>query len=388
MRSLKIHFGHPVLDKIQEKPFGIIDYEKAPEVVNSRYFPDSSAYNSEHREHVLGINPRTITRRTRYNHMPTSYIHEAENVLMYRGILHSRDGSAFIDSFRAYGPHKDVRVYYSNLIKLNEFFHIHGPGISMDSEVVYGEPVIPFFVNSSKVYGHWFLETLPALWALEHGVRGKLVLSPWVKGIPAFLPAMLLPFGLSESDVLFSSEKMRFSKVFLPSKPFMLGQYITDRAKAIWNKIALFYASDVDSTMYPRKIYVSRRGIASRSLLNEAECEALFVKYGFTAVQPEQLPFSEQVRLFSRATHIAGPIGSGMHNIVFSLNPNQVRMLCLISDSFVSTGTYSCIEHMFERSFFSVYGNAIDNPKRRKSHHDYKLDLKNLDVAIQQWLDA
>jgi capsular polysaccharide biosynthesis protein len=72
------------------------------------------------------------------------------------------------------------------------------------------------------------------------------------------------------------------------------------------------------------KIFVSRRsitkrlGIRYRGLTNEDElCEALAEK-GFAIVEPEQLSFQDQVRLFDSAKIVVGLGGAGMFNVLFS----------------------------------------------------------------------
>jgi capsular polysaccharide biosynthesis protein len=62
-------------------------------------------------------------------------------------------------------------------------------------------------------------------------------------------------------------------------------------------------------------------------MLNEEEIEALFMRYGFTILHPEQLSIQDQVRLFSRARMIAGPRGSGLHNIVFARPDTPLLLL-------------------------------------------------------------
>lgn len=67
------------------------------------------------------------------------------------------------------------------------------------------------------------------------------------------------------------------------------------------------------------RIYVSRRYVPRRHIVNEEEVEAfLSERYGFEIVYPERLAISEQIRLFHGADVIAGPIGSALCSVVFA----------------------------------------------------------------------
>lgn len=65
-------------------------------------------------------------------------------------------------------------------------------------------------------------------------------------------------------------------------------------------------------------IYVSRRRARARRIANEDEIVARVARLGFEIVEPEILPFVEQVRLFDRARVVVGPHGSGFNNMFFA----------------------------------------------------------------------
>ncbi|MGU3480082.1 glycosyltransferase family 61 protein [Methylobacterium sp. D48H] len=63
------------------------------------------------------------------------------------------------------------------------------------------------------------------------------------------------------------------------------------------------------------RLYLSRQ--RGRNIVNAAEVEAAFIDHGFTSIDPSGLSFSQQVRLFAEATHIAGPVGAAFANTIF-----------------------------------------------------------------------
>lgn len=74
------------------------------------------------------------------------------------------------------------------------------------------------------------------------------------------------------------------------------------------------------------RLYVTRAG-HKRGIENSGEVEAMFVRAGYEVVDPAALPFPEQVRLFSSASHIAGPLGAGMANMIFAPSGCEVLMI-------------------------------------------------------------
>ena len=85
------------------------------------------------------------------------------------------------------------------------------------------------------------------------------------------------------------------------------------------------------------RLYVSRRGAGKRRLLEEAAVEDLFRERGFAVLHPERASIAEQVRAFQPPTWVAGPVGSGLYNSIFS--PADVRRIILAPASFYTPRT-------------------------------------------------
>ena len=61
-----------------------------------------------------------------------------------------------------------------------------------------------------------------------------------------------------------------------------------------------------------------RRNAARRRLLNEEELTGRLGDLGFVCVDPGELPFDEQVLLFSNARLVVGVHGAGCANLLFA----------------------------------------------------------------------
>lgn len=77
-----------------------------------------------------------------------------------------------------------------------------------------------------------------------------------------------------------------------------------------------------------KHIYV-RRNAGMRKLINDQEISTLLSTAGFTVIAPEELSFSDQVRLFSQAELVIGATGAAMANLIFC--PPGARMHVLMA---------------------------------------------------------
>jgi len=76
------------------------------------------------------------------------------------------------------------------------------------------------------------------------------------------------------------------------------------------------------SPQQDRMIYISRLGFGTQSdgdrvMQNEAELIDRLSQFGFTIVQPQDLSVAEQIEMYSSASLVVGPAGSGMFNCAF-----------------------------------------------------------------------
>ncbi|HET9019780.1 MAG TPA: glycosyltransferase family 61 protein [Acetobacteraceae bacterium] len=78
---------------------------------------------------------------------------------------------------------------------------------------------------------------------------------------------------------------------------------------------ALF--GDLTPRVPRRRLLVSRIDATVRRIVNQDEIAALLAPLGFETIVPGRLPFAEQVAAFRDATHIVGPHGAGLGNILF-----------------------------------------------------------------------
>ena len=175
------------------------------------------------------------------------------------------------------------------------------------------------------VYGHWLVDILPKLFALQLIGLDLATLSFLIPSdIFAFGLTWLNLVGIGEAQILRydpASEIVQADELLVP---VLLRS--GSRASALFPGAVNFILDALDRNNPPCRIppapaiLVSRAraGRDGRAMRNRDEIEDLVVDQGYTRVYPEQAPIIEQVAMFRGADRIVGEYGSGLHGTIFS----------------------------------------------------------------------
>jgi hypothetical protein len=184
--------------------------------------------------------------------------------------------------------------------------------------------IASLFMNN---FGHWHVEALASIeLALKCDEESKFIvptLSKWQKEVLALS-------GLDDSKLieLPPGQAVRLDQLIVPSPSWLYNaalqmtpvHYLTKGFMAIQRKALL-----VSSYNGPERIFVRRPEKGNRRLSNFLGLEALLTEhFGFTAVSPENLAYSDQVRLFSTANIIAGCSGAAFTLLAFAQPGSKV----------------------------------------------------------------
>ena len=206
-------------------------------------------------------------------------------------------------------------------------------------------------------YYHFIHDTLPYLYGyfnekqyypdlklLVSPPEGKLDLYPFVWDTLELL-------GITRSDIVFLNDKARYKMVLVGSSLTHDGLSNTPPHKKVFDIINRLQG-EYDG---PEKVYVSRRTwtqkgssnigtnmTEARKCVNEDEVAEYFISRGYEEVFCENLSMKEKVGLFRGAKEVAGPIGGGMVNTIFSN--------CLTKVISINSPTFFDINTRFEYS--------------------------------------
>jgi capsular polysaccharide biosynthesis protein len=294
---------------------------------------------------------------------------------------------------------------------------VWGPGFLIkDGKRIYGPDLIPDYVeediaNGTRLdfnpgtpkvfggisvlltseaypwYGHWLVDTLPKAWLYTCCMGEPLTNARYLfrNKTPDYgLTILAESFGVNREKMDFYSfeEEPQLELAVIPS--LMHNNYVFHPAM----KRAVQFILERESCRNARRskrIYVSRKKFRGRStssartILNEDELVDIAESSGFSVVYPEDLPWGEQVKLFSGAEIVVGESGSGLHNAIFS-GPGAV-VLCLCPASEVQ-GTIAAL--MNQRLFFQCAAseNVVNGAR------EYLIDAGRFKRALETCIAA
>lgn len=223
----------------------------------------------------------------------------------------------------------------------------------IEKKILYTDETV-FYFPIYKAYGHFLFETLGRFWVLDHIPIKKLISNvdnkKWVLDL-------IKPFGFSEKNIIFTNNTpIKIEKIIYSSQLSTTGRFFSKDIFNIFKKITNYYEDN--SKKYYDKIYLSRKNIHKRSLINESEVEETFKKHGYMIIYPETLSVKQQINIILNASHIAGPIGSQIHNILFSTKIKSPHLLILAPENF-DIKNYLLINNAYKISNNFIFGKKI-----------------------------
>ena len=205
-----------------------------------------------------------------------------------------------------------------------------------------------FFIYNVDNYYHFLYDTLPILlhyFELKEMYPNLILLVNTSHSTKSDLPLFVKQaFELLDISYMYPKENTLYQTMFI-------GSSLTHGSKSneppsnlcysIWNRMSpdIYYST-------PKKIYISRRSHLSkhpenigtnytqrRKCMNEDALVELLKSHGFIEIFCEDLSMSSKIHLFENATHIAGFIGGGMANCIFS--KPETKVLCFETPTFL-----------------------------------------------------
>ena len=271
-------------------------------------------------------------------------------------------GYFFGVEFTGHSIHYPQPLMYSNhskklILPTKEMFMSLGRGTVYEETMKYDLDIknpelmyngnVYYFVYNMANYYHFIYDTLPYLYGYfnekQYFPDLKLLVSPPEGRIDLypFVWDTLELLGITRSDVVFLNDKARYKMVVVGSSLTHDGLSNTPPHKGAFDIINRM-KGDYDDYDAPEKIYISRRTwihnnkenigtdyTERRRCVNEDDVVSLFKKRGFEEIFCENLSMKEKIGLFRGAKVIAGTIGGGMVNTIFS--PPDTKVISIDS---------------------------------------------------------
>jgi hypothetical protein len=164
-------------------------------------------------------------------------------------------------------------------------------------------------------HSHWLFDALPRLALLREFPADTRVIVP--SKLAAYQKESLSMLGLTADRLRFSPEThLQVQDYFFSSPTAMVACHSPYGVRFLRDS----FLAKADPAFQPPKRFFLRRSGLSRNMDNEAEVERFFVDRGWALINPSELTFAQEIRLFAEAEAISGMQGSALSNLVFS-NP-------------------------------------------------------------------
>lgn len=178
-----------------------------------------------------------------------------------------------------------------------------------------------------KVYGHWILDFLPMVYNFAEAVRMGAIKPPFKFLLAEIAPRRMLTdlFDIKPEDIItFDDDKqvLKVDRVVVPSL-MRVSPLISPRMNEFVSYVQdrMGIANITLDADLPRRLFISRgdfQAADNRLLMNFPEVLEAVTAAGVVPIQPERLPWPQQLKLFAEAEIIMGEYGSGLHNSMFS----------------------------------------------------------------------
>ena len=179
-------------------------------------------------------------------------------------------------------------------------------------------------------YGHFLLDCLPALLALEMvGLTAALPpLGPPLKRWHRDLLALAFP-GLAIRETPARAVRLDQAAFATP-----MDHYLHHPHSLLPRLRERILAQAPRSGAGPSRVYISRRAYPMRVMVDEPALEAALAARGFIIARTEKLSVAEQIALVRDAQVVVGPTGAGLANALFA--PEGARIVEIQPEIFTS----------------------------------------------------
>jgi capsular polysaccharide biosynthesis protein len=201
---------------------------------------------------------------------------------------------------------------------------------------------------------------------------------PWQR---AFLNAL----GIEDSVILLHDPGRTYICDDLMTVEYSVSNMtISESERMMFFELAALYRK---RDLKKRKLFISRLSDAQkrpfyRVLKNETELAATLSDLGFVSIEPETLPFEEQIATFAAAEQVVALGGAGIYNSVFCA-PDTDFLTIEASDAF--SHPHGQLLSSLDLRYGMIFGQQ-DQSESKSVHANWSLDIKRTRAAIVEFM--
>ncbi len=309
--------------------------------------------------------------REREAHCPAEYMVTFPSATVVGGqFLLGPDRQWFAPSITDYPPAESVRPALEARIAAGD----------VRRAALTGKPTVMIAKAGANNYGHVLTEILPRIINIGRSpLRDiRLLLPDSMSGFGSLLQRLLQVQGVATELLFVANQDLTVVENLVFIGPVSL--HNTRKSRTLLAFRDLLWRSLGVAPQPLRRLYVERPAQEQRSLENAAEARTVMEAAGYETVQPATLPFDDQVRLFSQASHMVGPLGAGMTNILFAPPACRVMMI----DPGLADYFFWDLAALAGQPFTWLFTGPVSFFTQELASASYKVDLDGLSYALRQ----
>jgi capsular polysaccharide biosynthesis protein len=345
-----------------------------------------------HSQHSVGTRqaplPERFAARTPYDSAPQAFQQAREAVVFtWMGAVMHQPGRLIDETTRA------ARAYDGDLRVI--------PGASRQDGILVFDPqavgkvvstdqrCLLAYHGSSGAYGHWWFDSIPAIWLWRDELKRGEILLLLPRDTPRWIHAILDVVGVPESVRLETNDNALHVRECIVATSCSISNLV--KPPPIMADIGRQLAASIAGPSgRGRKLYLTRASKAanwSRVLENEEEIVSALARDGYESIDPAALSITEQITLFAQADSIVSPHGSALANIIFA--PKGCGIVDLMPDVWTNVPSVGWIydtTNIMDQQYACLLGETTWRSEAMVEHRS--VPMRDLSMRYRVDVDA
>ena len=240
-------------------------------------------------------------------------------------------------------------------------------------------------------FGHWIHETLPKLFILKDaGFLDKIdafILGDGCK--TKFHKDSLKIFNLENKKIIYISDQTEIicKNLYLSSFPSETTHYPSKWICNKYQELTKELMKKYEKNKFPKKIYLSRKNVKTRRILNEDELIKMIKPFEYEIIYPEDYSLEEQFCLFYNADKIISVLGSGLTNLVCS--KETVAVLGIVPNNRLEDTHKSILEKLGGKYYEYIECEETNfkyhNNRNKNNDFDFYLNMDKFKIIFNEF---
>ncbi len=314
----------------------------------------------------------------RYRTAPKSLASLKNAALVGEGLVLTESGEMIAESIPPTRPWKYGGVREADSMTFDPSRFRDGMGAVR----IFERPALLMCGATDASFGDWVINFPPRLAFAE--AAGLPDLAIVVRRAPQAQALDILgALGVGSERIIFHDPEgiSLFSRLIVPSWPTPARLAPSTGVYDVYRRVA-----PKTSAGERPLLYLTRKNVTSRRMVNEEEVCDLFERRGFQAVDPGSLSFAEVCDLFANPACVAGPFGSAFHNLAFA-GGKPIDLVLLPDHTRRHLAEIALWHGDLGLRFGYLWGRSLLDPGIGARHAPWIAPLDRLDRAIDTILD-